>query len=155
MAILTRTATGGAEEQFSRLRPNFSLCPRLTELRIELQHIGDNPPSIINTLLTSPIVLSRITFVIYKKVEPEDVVSYVNSWTETDIIIAHFATKLFCRNGAKRLRLTFKVTKTLDFTRLVPRSVEKGVEVVVERSDDEELTLPACVSCEIEYRNPI
>lgn len=145
--ILTWTAIGGADEPFSKLRPNFSLSPRLTEFRIELQHIGDNPPSLINTLLTSPIALSRITFVICRRVEPEDL-SYAKTWAETDIIIARFATKFSCRGGGKRLLLTFKATRTLDYTKLVPRSVERGVEVVVERGDDEEFaSLPACVSC--------
>lgn len=142
--------TGGAEEQFSRLRPNFSLCPRLTELRVELKNIGSHPPNLMNTLLTSPVVLSRITFVIHGKMEPEDVVIFAQNWAGTDITIAQFSTKLFCRKGGKRLLLTFRVANVLDFTPLIPYSIEKGVEVLVERDDDQELTSPPCVSCEAE-----
>jgi hypothetical protein len=97
--------------------------------------------------------LSRITIVIYRKVEPEDIISYVNAWTETDVIISRFAMKSFYRDEGKRLLLTFKTIRILGFTQLVPYSVERGVEVVVERGDDVELTLPACVSCEIEHPN--
>lgn len=81
-------------------------------------------------------------------------ISYVKNWSETDIIIARFATKLFCRDGGKRLRLTFKAIKILDFNQLVPCSIERGVEVVVERGEDE-IVLPACGSCEMEHPNPI
>ena len=143
--------TVGTGEQFSRLRPNFSLCPRLTEFRVELQRISDSPPSLINTLLTSPVVLRRITFVIHKRVEPGDVISCARCWTETDIMIARFATKLRRRNGGKRLLLTFKTIKALDFTPLVPYSIRRGVEVAVEMDDDEELTFPTCVSCQTEH----
>lgn len=142
--------TGCAEEQFSRLRPNFSLCSRLTELRVVLPHIGSHPPNLMNTLLTSPIVLSRITFVIHGKIEPQDVVISAQDWTETDTTIARFSTKLFCRKGGKRLLLTFRVVGVLDFTPLVPCSIGKGVEVLVEKDDDQELMLPLCVSCETE-----
>lgn len=150
MTALIRTGTEGAEEPASRLRPNFSLCPRLTELRIDLQHISGQPPNLINTLLTSPIALSRITFVIHRKVEPEDVISYVKLWKQTDITIAQFSTKLFCRDGGKRLLLTFKAIRALDFTPLVPHSIRRGVEVVVERRGGEGLTLQTCMSCDME-----
>ena len=153
MTTLTRTNTGGANEWFSRLRPNFSLCPSLTEFRIELQHITHTPPSIINSLLTSPIVLSRITFVIHNNVKAEELVSYVKNWAETDLVIARFSAKLFCRNGGKRLLLTFKAIRALKFAQLVPYSVERGVEVVVERGSDEELAFPPCLSCH-EAGNP-
>lgn len=87
--------------------------------------------------------------------EPEDLISYVKAWRETDITVARFATKLFCRDGGRRLLLTFKVVKVLDFTQLVPYSIERGVKVVIERGDDEEFTLPACVSCKIEHPDPL
>jgi hypothetical protein len=103
--------------------------------------------------LTSPIVLSRITFVIHRKVEPEDIISHVKNWTETDTLIAQFSTKLFCRNGGRRLLLTFKALRALDFTPLVPCSIKKGVVMVVERDNDEELTSPMCMSCETEHFN--
>ena len=145
-----RLTRGNAEEPFSRLRPNFGLCPRLTELRVELQHIGAHPPNLINTLLISPVVLSRITFIIHRKVEPEDIILFSKTWAETDVTIARFSTKRFCRNGGKRLLLTFRAIRALDFTPLIPYSIKRGVEVVAERDDDEELTLSSCVSCEIE-----
>ena len=145
-----QTDTGGAEEPFSRLRPNFSLCPRLTELCVELQHIGASPPNLINTLLISPVVLSRITFTIRRKVEPGDIILFVKTWAETDITIARFSTKLFRRNGGKRLLLTFRAIRALDFTPLIPFSIERGVEVAVERDGDEELAFSSCVSCEME-----
>ncbi|KAF9790921.1 hypothetical protein BJ322DRAFT_1104562 [Thelephora terrestris] len=144
---------GSADEWSSRLRPNFNLCPRLTEFRIELQNIAQNPPSIINSLLTSPVVLSRITFVIHDNVKPESLFSYIKDWAETDIVIARFAAKLFCRDEGKRLLLTFKVARVLDLAQLVPYSVERGVQVVVERGDDEELALPTCASCEAGNRS--
>jgi len=124
----------------------------LTEFRIE-QHIGGYPPNLIYTLLTSPVVLTRITFVIHKKVEPEDIITYVGRWAETDTAIAQFATKLRCRNGGKRLLLMFRAIRVLDFTPLVPRSVQRGVQVMVERDDDDELTFSTCVSCEMEHPN--
>ena len=68
-------------------------------------------------------------------------------------MISQFATKLSCRNGGKRLVLTFRALRPLDFARLVPRSIKRGVEVVVETDDDQELNLPTCVSCEMERSN--
>ena len=82
--------------------------------------------------------------------EPEDIILFVKNWAETDITIARFSTKRFCRNGGKRLLLTFRAIRALDFTPLIPYSIKRGVEVVVERDDDEELTFSSCVSCEIE-----
>ena len=68
-------------------------------------------------------------------------------------MIAQFSTKLFCRNGGKRLVLTFRALRILDFTPLVPCSIKRGVGVVIERDDDEELALPTCLSCEMEQPN--
>lgn len=87
--------------------------------------------------------------------EPEDIISYVKHWAELDIIIARFATKLYRRNGGKRLLLTFKAIRVLDFTPLIPHSIKRGVKVVVERDDDVDLTLPMCVSCEMEFPDPV
>lgn len=49
--------------------------------------------------------------------------------------------------------LTFRALRIIDFTPLVPYSIKRGVEVVAERDDDEELTLPTCLSCEMEQPN--
>ena len=96
-----------------------------------------------------------MTFVIHRNVGPEDIIPYVKHWSETDVIISRYSTKLFCRTGGKRLVLTFRTLRALDFTPLVPCSIRRGVEVVVERGDEGELTLPTCVSCEMEQPNPI
>jgi len=151
----TWTDTDGADELSSRLRPNFGLCSRLTELSVQLRHIGAYPPNLLNIVLTSPVVLSRITFVVHGRVEPEDIVPFATIWTETDVMIAQFSTKLFRRNGGKRLLLTFRAIRALDFTPLIPHSVKRGVEVVVERGDDKGLTSLSCVSCEMEQYNLI
>jgi hypothetical protein len=51
---------------------------------------------------------------------------FVKVWAETDITIARFSTKLFRRNGGKRLLLTFRAIRALDFTPLIPYSVREG-----------------------------
>jgi len=74
---------------------------------------------------------------------------FAKNWTGTEI--ARFPTKLFCREGGKRLPLTLRVIRVLDFTLLISCSVEKGVEVSVERNSDQELMLPC--ACPVNWTN--